>query len=261
MVCLLPGLTACGATVTSVTTLEVRDASRVSVLRGDEVALPAGNAPAETSVGTTDVELVPGTRSQVDVSALRAPSGEILLRWATRPPIVTGEEPVMRADASAGPWKIGLPDSADLTASAFRWNLCASLRPGTCFPLTIETPWSNVVVTRRTTVVPRTRQALQKAALVAAGPLLLAALLPAGTDFGSADGAVLGVLGVSAGASGVLLGSSFLFPGPRTCTEILAPGSGTFAPRGSNPSLRAGARAGGTPRTPRDRSHGTTCRG
>jgi hypothetical protein len=96
---------------------------------------------------------------------------------------------------------------------------------------------------------------------VAAGPLLLAALLPAGTDFGSADGAVLGVLGVSAGASGVLLGSSFLFPGPRTCTEILAPGSGTFAPRGSKTSLRAGARAGGTPRTSRDRSHGTSCRG
>jgi hypothetical protein len=51
-------------------------------------------------------------------------------------------------------------DSADVTASDFRWKLCASLRPGTCFPLTLETPWSNVVVTRGTTVVPRTRPAL-----------------------------------------------------------------------------------------------------
>ncbi|HEY3815843.1 MAG TPA: hypothetical protein VGL81_01670 [Polyangiaceae bacterium] len=211
--------------MTSETTLEVRDVSRVAVLHGDQVALPADGAPTEAPLGTADVEVVPGGQAEVDVTAVRTPAGEISLKWATRPPIVTGEKRVTLPGASGRRWRVAVPETVDLTQPDLRWNFCAPLRPGACYALTIETPWSNVVVTRRTTVVPHTRPALQKAALVVAAPLLLMALLPAGTNFGSADGAILVVLGVSAGVTALVLGSSFLFPGPHTLTETVAPGS------------------------------------
>lgn len=140
--------------------------------------------------------------------------------------------------AAAAGRRVPLRRAVDVTRPAFQWEVCATLVPRgsayaavvamrPCGPddlggnaLTIDTPWSNVVLTRRTTIVPRTRRSLQTASAVFASPLLL---LTGGANYGSAGVAILEVTGVSLGVSGLLLGTSMLFPGPRTCEETLGP--------------------------------------
>jgi hypothetical protein len=253
--CLFSSLPACGSSVTSTTTLEVKDPSRVALLRGDQVVLPAGNAPTETDLGEADVEPVPGGHSQVNVAAVRAPTGAISFKWDTRLPLATGEEQTM-LPAAAGKWTaVALHEPVDVERSTFRWDVCASLRStgwlgyqavvelrrcgagdldGT--PLAITTPWSNVVVTRRTTVVPRARPTLQLVAAGFASPLLI---LAGGGDLGSAGIYILEGIGVSVGVAGVLLGVSLLFPAESTCTEVLGPASAMASNRTAAVSSRA----------------------
>ena len=240
-----PLVSACGTTVTSQTTLAIEDPSRVKVLRGDWVVLPEGYAPTEVPLGPKDVEPAAGARSQVGIAALRASGGAISFKWDTRLPLVTGEEQKLVSTAGS---PVRLVDAVDLDRPTFRQDLCVSLRRDgmggyraglamhTCGPgdlggetLAIETPWSNVVVTRRTEIVPQARERV----MWTGGVLVLVPVLvlSSGATF---DGAALPVLASAGGmlvVGGLVMAASTLLPDASTRIEVLRPAHAAGAPQ------------------------------
>jgi hypothetical protein len=232
-----PLVSACGTTVTSQTTLGIGDPSRVEILRGDRVVLPEGHAPAEVPLGPEDVEPAPGARSHVGIAALRASTGAISFKWDTRLPLVTGEEQKLVSTAAS---PVRLVDAVDLDRPAFRQALCVSLRhEGTggyraglamhaCgsgdlggVTLAIETPWSNVVVTRRTEIVPHAREQV----FWTGGALVLVPVLvlSTGATFDSAELPVLASMGGMLVVGGLVMAASTLLPEACTRVEVLRP--------------------------------------
>ena len=85
----------CGSSLSSTTSLTVADPSRVALLAGSDVALPAGGSAQTIGLGSQTVELAPGGQSEVGVSVLRTARGELAVRWDTRLPLVDGEQQLL----------------------------------------------------------------------------------------------------------------------------------------------------------------------
>jgi hypothetical protein len=243
-----------GATITTTTTLSIRDASRVMLLRDDRSVFAAAGS-ASVSLGSQTIEPAPGGRSEVGLAVNRADSGEISVRWDTRLPIMNGEEQVLVP--KAGLTDLPAPPLAPDAGPTLRLDACTYLKeagvtrrvgrmttysktgfdamavPEACSPdwlgaspFALETPWDNVEIHRRVRVSPNAR----RAAFGAAGAFLAIpiSLLPyVGAAYGShSDGLGNGIL--IASAVGLVLGGVFgiagaMLPGPTVTMETLAP--------------------------------------
>jgi hypothetical protein len=235
---LLPCVTGCGASVTTVTTVAVKDPSRVALRdEAGRVVLPAGEA-REVPLADVEVEPAPGGHTRVGLTAVRDAKGAIAIRWDTRLPLGTGEEQSLVLPS--GTTALVLPESA-LNGPSFGQPLCAYVAERgmggyaavfatrDCGPhdlagqrLTLDTPWDNVVVRRRTTVVSRTRQKLMGVgAAIVLVPLVIASSGASLTGAGGA--AVLAGMGVMVGTGLAVVGAAFLFPPTRVYDETLVP--------------------------------------
>jgi hypothetical protein len=251
-------LVGCGTARSSITTLTIRDPSRVALLKDGEAVLPAGGPAATVDLGSQTVEPEPGGRSELALAARRAEQGEISVRWETHLPLVNGEEqslvpatglvvaeapalqppapPMLRLDACAylAPNYVARPTNNGRTHVEEQAGLravagakpCPSEQLGAT-PLALETPWDNVVIQRRTKATSQTREGFYTiGGLLVATPLLVVLSAGGGGNFKSNTEAI--EVGAALGGTaliGILLvvAGRVFFPAETVTTQTLGP--------------------------------------
>jgi len=184
----------CGATITSTTSVDILDPSRVALLRGDgEQLLSAGGSAEIKSLGS--VEPTQDGGSDIALAVERTDTGQIIAHWDTLLPIVNGNAqalvprtglrdvpapplpspatPNLRIDACThfeghlvthvthnGRARYESYEKTGYDAQAVPLECDAAWSRATSFQL--ETPWDNVVIHRKLRSSPTARKRLSQ---------------------------------------------------------------------------------------------------